>query len=138
MTPDRGSIPAPPPPKPPGARPSWAEDGDAPASQPRPRGHCFDTELDVSELDDRDRPGPTWTGRGRELSRSHLILRSRRMCYVGRQIIVAIHLIDDRPVPLMGRVYTCDYDGDGQYKIGIELLPIPERTEIRDWIMARG
>jgi hypothetical protein len=60
------------------------------------------------------------------------------MCYVGRQVLVAIHLIDDRPVPLMGRVFSCEYDGEGQYKISLELLPIPERIEIRDWIMARG
>ena len=129
---------APPPPRPPGQRPIWSEEAPANAAAKPRAGHAFDAELDVSELDDRERPGPTWTGRGRELGRSHLILRSRRMCYVGRHLVVAIHLIDDRPVPLMGRVYSCDYDGDGQYRIAIDLLPIPERTEIRDWIMARG
>lgn len=136
-----GSSQTPPPPRAPGDRMSWGEpeaQPGAPHLRPRSTGHRFDAELDMTELDDRDRPGPTWSGRGRELSRSHLVLRSRRMCYVGKQILVAIHLIDDRPVPLLGRVFSCEYDGDGQYKIGLDLHPIPERPEIRDWILARG
>lgn len=136
---------APPPPGPVTDRGPWEDDERAgkPASagsrgKVRPAGARFDAELDITELDDRERPGPTWTGKGRELSRSHLVLRSRRMSYVGRTMLVAIHLIDDRPVPLFGRVYQCEYDGDGQYKIGLDLLPVPERPETRDWIMSRG
>lgn len=130
---------APPPPRPAGG---WSDDEDersapVPKTRTRPAGSRFDADMEMTELDDRERPGPTWTGKGRELSRSHMVVRSRRMSYVGRQILVAIHLIDDRPVPLLGRVYVCEYDGDGQYKLGLDLLPIPERPEIRDWIMGR-
>jgi hypothetical protein len=94
--------------------------------------------MEMTELDDRERPGPTWNGNGAELSRSHVVVKSRRMCYSGRLLLLAVHLIDDRPVPLLGRVYSCEYDGDGQYRIGLDLLPIPERPEIRDWILSRG
>lgn len=132
---------APPPPRPASDRGPW--DDEAPAVKAtlrgkiRPPGARFDAELDLTELDDRERPGPTWSGKGRELSRSHLILRSRRMSYVGRQMLLAVHLIDDQPVPLFGRVFLCEYDGDGQYKIGLDLFPVPERPEIRDWVLAR-
>jgi hypothetical protein len=98
----------------------------------------FDAELDLTELDDRDRPGPTWTGRGRELSRSSLVLRTRRMCYANRRVLVAVHLIDDEPVPLMGRVVECEYDGDGMYRVELELMRVPERPEVAAWIAARA
>lgn len=134
----------PPPPRPISERVEWGGEPPERSATPaargkaRPRGARFDAEMDLTELDDRERPGPTWTGHGRELSRSHIVIRSRRMCYPGRLLLIAIHLIDDRPVPLVGRVYTCEYDGDGQYKIGLDLLPVPERPEIRDWILSRG
>lgn len=107
-------------------------------SAPRSVGYPFAADLDVCELDDRQRPGLTWSARGLELGRAHLIIRSRRMCYPGRLLLVAVHLIDDKPVPLFGRVQGCDYDGDGLYKVDLELLPVPNRHEIRDWLKARG
>jgi len=125
-------------PPPPGAGGSFFDDD--PDSPPpvkaakRPSGVRFDAELDLCELDDRDRPGPTWTGRGRELSRAFLTLRSRRMCYPGRLILAAIHLIDDKPVPLLGRVVSCEYDGDGMYRTELELVRLPERPEIAAWV----
>ncbi len=136
-----GRVSAPPPPRPISERGGWEEEergGPAPKGRVRPAGARFDADMEMTELDDRERPGPTWSGKGRELSRSHLVVRSRRMSYSGRLILVAVHLIDDRPVPLLGRVYACEYDGDGQYKIGLDLIQIPERPEIRDWIMSRG
>jgi len=134
---------APPPPRP---ATSFLDDDDPVAPPPsasrvnfkRPSGVRFDAELDLCELDDRDRPGPTWTARGRELSRSHLIVRTRRMCYAARRILVAVHLIDDLPVPLFGKVSNCDYDGDGLYKVELELLKVPDRPEIAAWIHARA
>jgi hypothetical protein len=103
-------------------------------------GMKFDAELDLCELDERDRPGPTWTGKGRELSRSGMVFRSRRMCYPGRRVLAAVHLIDDMPVPLFGRVASCDYDGDGLYRVELELQKAPERPEIAAWVVqkARG
>jgi hypothetical protein len=127
----------PPPPVAPKAATSFLEEESQPAPvRPARRtgGVRFDAELDMAELDDRDRPGPTWIGKGRELGRSHLIFRTRRMCYIGRRILVAVHLIDDEPVPLFGRVAACEYDGDGLHKVELELMRLPERPEIAPWI----
>ncbi len=104
----------------------------------KPTGLKFDAELDLCELDERDRPGPTWTGKGRELSRSHMAFRSKRMCYPGRRVLAAVHLIDDTPVPLFGKVLGCEYDGDGLYRVEIELQRAPERPEIAAWVTARS
>jgi hypothetical protein len=104
----------------------------------RPSGFRFDAELDLAEMDDRGRPGPVWTGKGKAISRSNLIFRSRRMCYIGRTILMAVHLIDDKPVALIGTVQACDYDGDGQYKVDIDLIPMPDDPEIARWLTARG
>jgi hypothetical protein len=97
----------------------------------------FDAELDLCELDDRERPGPTWAGKGKELSRSHLSIRTRRMCYPGKRVLAAVHLIDSEPVPLFGKVVACDYDTDGMYRVELELLKIPERAEIGAWVIDR-
>lgn len=106
--------------------------GEAPA-----RSYPFSAALDVTELDERFRPGPTWSARAAELSRSFLVFRSRRMCHLGRRLLVAVHLVDDRPVPLSGTVRQCEYDGDGLHRIRIDLLPVPEREAIRDWLDQR-
>lgn len=95
-------------------------------------------EMDACELDDRERPGPVWTARGLTLSRSNLVFRSRRMCYPGRRLLVAVHLIDDRPTPLFGCVHACEYDGEGLYRVDLDLLPVPDRQDVRDWVRARG
>lgn len=130
-----------PPPPPPGTASSFLDDEPAPTPRPiarKPTGLNFDAELDLCELDERDRPGPTWTGKGRELSRSHMAFRSKRMCYCGRRILAAVHLIDDKPVPLFGKVLACDYDGDGLYRVELELQRAPERPEITAWVLARS
>jgi hypothetical protein len=102
----------------------------------RPKAHRFDTDLDLCEIDDRDRPGPKWTGRAVEVSRSHLVFRTRRMCYAGRRVLAAVHLVDAEPMPLAGRVYACEYDGDGLYKVGIDLEPVPLGPAIRAWLVS--
>lgn len=94
----------------------------------------FRAELDIAEIDTRGRPGTTWTGRALELSRSNVAFRSRRMCYEGRELLVAVHLVDDRPVPLYGMVSKCEYDGDGLYRTSVNLLPLPETETLRAWI----
>lgn len=125
---------------PPTAASSFLDEEPLPRPAPikKPTSLKFDAELDLCELDDRDRPGPTWSGKGRELSRSNLVFRSRRMCHCGRRVLVAVHLIDDKPVPLFGRVLTCEYDGDGLYRVELELQKPPERAEVADWISKRG
>lgn len=59
---------------------------------------------------------------------------SRRMCYPGRHVIVAVHLIDATPVPLFGRVAVCEYESDGLCRVELELLEVPEERAVRDWL----
>ncbi|GEM_PF-1503445 len=96
-------------------------------------GHTFKADLDVAELDDRQRPGPAWAARAMTLSRSHLVLLSRRMSYIGRVLLVAVHMIDARPTPLMGRVVECEYHADGLYRIALELMPLPDAETLAAW-----
>lgn len=126
------------PPPPPRAAASFLDEEPAPKPPPPKKVGClkFDAELDLCELDDRERPGPTWSGKGRELSRSHVIFCSRRMCHHGRRILVAVHLIDDKPVPLFGRVASCDYDGDGLYRVELELQKAPDQTDVAGWVVS--
>lgn len=95
---------------------------------------AFRAELDMTEIDARGRPGVVWTGRACELSRSNLTFRSRRMCYEGRELLIAVHLVDDRPVPLYCMVGACDYDGDGLYRTTVNLLPMPDTEAIKTWV----
>jgi hypothetical protein len=135
------STPAPPPPTAPTDL-DWLGPDEPPKAKPsrsaKPAGRPFEADLDVCELDDRERPGHTWASRARSLSRSCLSFRSRRMCYTGRSLMVAVHLIDDEPVPLFGRVQACEYDGDGLYRVDLDLLPVPDSAPVKDWLAAHG
>lgn len=102
-----------------------------------PTFHQFDAELDVAELDDRLRPATTWSARATSVNRSSLTFRSRRMCYAKKLLMVAVHLIDDTPAILAGRVTACDYEGEGLYAVSMELMPRPTSEEIRQWIAQR-
>ncbi|MGH7245098.1 MAG: hypothetical protein ACREJD_16910 [Phycisphaerales bacterium] len=104
----------------------------------RPAGHRFAADVEVSEIDERMRPGPSWVARSLELSKSHLVMESRRMCYPGRVLALAVHLIDDRPVPLLGRVVSCNYSDDGLYRVDLDLLKIPENHSVYAWAIARS
>ncbi|MEZ6243455.1 MAG: hypothetical protein R3B57_10480 [Phycisphaerales bacterium] len=97
----------------------------------------FNTELDVCEIDDRGRPGTVWSARARELSRGELVFHSRRMCYVGRQKLVLIHLIDHTPVAVCGAVESSEYEGEGLYRVELRLKPVPHTRHILEWIEAR-
>ena len=61
-----------------------------------------------------------------ELSRSTLSFKSRRMCYEGRELVVAVHLVDDRPVALFGVVSKSEYEGEGLYRTTLSLQEMPE------------
>jgi hypothetical protein len=105
-----------------------------PKRRPHIRGHSFSADLDVAEIDEKAHPGPTWSARAATISRSHLVVLSRRMTYPSRYLLVAVHLVDDRPVPLLGKVTACDYDGEGLYHIVLELVPIPTKLAVEPWI----
>ncbi len=145
ITPDTGPAPAPQPtarpapkgdpeplPEPPQKTPEpIAEDLSGTAGAPT--FHEFDAELDVAELDERLRPVTTWSARSTSVNRSTLGFRSRRMCYPKKLLMIAVHLIDDKPTILAGRVTTCDYEGEGLYAIEVELMPKPVSDELRQW-----
>lgn len=115
-------------------------DPDAPMHSPEPvrtntrPAFPFKAEVDMAELDERGRPGPMWTGRAAELSRGHIVITSRRMCYEGREALIAVHLVDDRPVALFGRVGKSEYDGEGLYKTLLNLATLPETDAVQAWI----
>lgn len=112
----------------------FRDDDDLPPTPPKAKpAFAFRAELDLAELDGRGRPGPTWGGRAVEISRSHLVVRSRRMCYEGREVLIAVHLIDDKPTALFGVVSKSDYDGDGLYRTVFNLQRLPENDAVAAW-----
>lgn len=137
-------MPVPPPPMSPALFPSFVapleESGktrsarDRAAAAVRPNGYPFDAELDVAEVDERYKPGAAWLAKARTLSRSNLMFLSRRMCYVGRTLVVAVHRVDDKPLALIAKVVSCDYEVEGLYRVDTDLLPLVETPAISHWI----
>jgi hypothetical protein len=101
------------------------------------QGVRFTAEVDLCELDEHGRAGTIWPARSAMLSRSNLVLLSRRMSFVGRYLLVAVHLIDEEPTPLMGRIITCEYHAHGLYKICIELVKISAGDPAYRWAQQR-
>lgn len=100
-------------------------------------GHPFDAELEIGEVDDRGRPGGVWVARGREVSRERLVLMSRRMVRLGSLVIIAVHMIDDEPMPLFGKVVECEYEAEGLHRIIVEFRPTPWNEDLRQWMAER-
>lgn len=107
------------------------------ARKGRPPGHRFHAEVDLGELDDRGRPSLPCAAHTVELSTSHILLLSRRMTYVGRRIAIAVHLVDAVPTPLYGEVFSCEYEGDGKYRIDVDLKKMPDVPALREWFADR-
>jgi hypothetical protein len=126
-----------PPPKP-ALSSDWGFDDPEPAPAAAPRSarnsFPFKADLDLAEVDERGRPGAPWPGRACELSRSHIAFRSRRMCYEGRAVLVAVHLVDDRPVALFGVVARSEYDGEGLYRTTLDLAALPKSDGVTAWL----
>jgi hypothetical protein len=105
----------------------------------RPKCHAFTAELDLVELSDTGRQNAIWTARAIGLSKSNLVVRSRRMVYAHQALGALIHLVDSQPVVLFGRAISCDYAGDARYVIDIDLISIPNAGPIATWASdARG
>jgi hypothetical protein len=136
----------PPPPPPPGVRaeanstPVTAAHSGVTKSSPSSvgKGHPFDAEIEVGEIDERGRPGSAWAARGREVSRERLVLMSRRMVRLGCLVIVAVHMVDDEPMPLFGKVIECEYEAEGLHRIIVEFRPTPWDTDLRAWMAERA
>ena len=60
------------------------------------------------------------------------------MIHLGKQVAIAVHRIDDEPVPLIGRVGECEYHADGQHVIMLELLPITDPETMAQWTRDRA
>lgn len=105
---------------------------------PRPKGHPFTAEIDVSEIDERGRPTVPWSCRTIELSRSHLVFLSRRVTFAGRRMMIAVHLVDEAPMPLFGSVVSCTYATDGMHRIDLDLQPLPPGETVQTWAKARA
>ena len=113
---------------------------DAPSFSPdylkrsgRPKATTFTAELDLVELDVMGRSQAIWSARAAGLSRSSIIVLSRRMIYTHRTIGVLIHLVDSKPVVLFSRAVSCEYVGNGQHVVDLDLIPIPEIGPIALW-----
>lgn len=117
---------------------SFLTDDSGGSRKPSGTGHTFDAEIELAELDDRGRMAQTWTARARTISKSGLVFVSRRMCYPGRQVMVAVHLADDAPVPLFGVVGECDYEADGLYRCTLTLQEIPRTEAASSWMKSRA
>ncbi|MCC6283890.1 MAG: hypothetical protein IT439_01115 [Phycisphaerales bacterium] len=104
---------------------------------PRPKGHSFTAEIDVSEIDERGRVTMPWACRTVELSRSHLVILSRRVTFPGRRMLVAVHLVDEAPMPLFGSVVSCTYAADGMHRIDLDLQPLPPGDTVQTWAKSR-
>lgn len=104
----------------------------------REGGRPFSAELDVCDLDDRLRPGPKWTVRSRTISRGHIAVYSRRMCYHGARVAIAVHMVDSQPLVLIGVVSACEYESDGRYRIDIAFEEVADSNLIpmlRQWFV---
>lgn len=110
----------------------------AAAPPPFENGRLFRADADVSELDDKGRPGPAWTVTTTHLGRANLSISSRRLVYEGRVLVLAVHLLDATPTLLCGRVKSCAYSGDSSHLIVMDLLPAPADETITRWLMGRA
>lgn len=119
-------------------RSNWPTGSPIAALKSRPRGFEFRAEIDTSELNEKGFPGTAWACKSIMLSKSMLAFMSRRMIHVGKQVVIAIHRIDDEPVSLMGRVIECEYHADGQHVVLMELVPISEPEVLNQWTRERA
>jgi hypothetical protein len=101
--------------------------------------HAVNRACRVTELDQLGNPGASWECRIVDLSRSGLGLRSRRMAYQGRHILVEIPAATDRPAKvLFGVIRQSRYSEGEGYAIGVEFRAMPQSTVVRNWLSQRG
>jgi hypothetical protein len=111
----------------PGACRSYGADGRA----LRVRAH-------MSEVLAPGRPGPAWSVVTTAISGSVLTVESRRMCYPEREVIAALHVLDARPMPLVGTVASCEYTGDGMHKVVVTLAAYQSVPVLERWLEEMG
>jgi hypothetical protein len=100
---------------------------------PEVRGQRFEAGVTAAELNDSNQPGPKWSARSVRISSSHVVISSKRMSYTGRNIFLAIHKVDSRPMVLAGCVESCCYVANGFYCIVVGLRGIPDGEVADAW-----
>jgi hypothetical protein len=100
---------------------------------PHIAGQTFDASVTLSEWLDSGEPSACWPGRSVRISRSHLILVTKRMCYSNRTLLIAVHKIDSTPLVLAGLVELCDYVGNGLNAVALSLQTVPETPQVTKW-----
>lgn len=121
-----------------GLRTAWPAGSPLAALRTKPRGFEFRAEVDASELTDKGLPGQAWACRSVMLSKSAIAILSRRMIHVGKQVVLAIHRIDDEPVGLFGKIAECEYHADGLHVVLVELLPVTDHEMLGEWTRERA
>jgi hypothetical protein len=82
----------------------------------------FRAEVELAELDESGSPGPAWPGRIREVSRTHVAILTRRMCYCGRRLRVTVQATEGSAKVLAGEVESCEYKAAGMHRIVLSLV----------------
>ncbi len=82
-------------------------------------------------------PGPPAQAEGADLSRSGLGVRSRRMYYTDRVVLVRIPLRCGGAYFKCGVIRSSVYAGSGLYHVGIEFREMPPGDGLASWMRAR-
>ncbi len=100
---------------------------------PEIRGQSFDAGVTASELMEVNEPGPKWPARSVRISRSHIVISSKRMCHIERKLLLAVHKIDAHPLILEGSVESCSYVAGGLCCVVVRLKGIAESEVAETW-----
>lgn len=103
------------------------------------RGHArlpFGVRVAVHELDDVGVPGEATVCEGHDISRSGVGLRSRKMFYEGRKVILSLTIPSMQPKYMCGVVKYSRYTYRGLYHVGIQLCALPQTESVRAWMQS--
>jgi hypothetical protein len=118
------------------ARPGGKYSGDCRRAFPRQRMVRL---VEVTELDELGRPAASWTCASSDISRSGMGLRSKRMAFPGRGVLILLGAVgSESSKALYGVVAQSRYSPGEGYVIGVEFESMPDTAEIRAWRTLRG
>jgi hypothetical protein len=98
----------------------------------------FATKAWIHEVEPGCLPSEGQTADASDISRSGIGLRCRRMYYVGRLVIVMLHLPSGEVKFMSGLVRSSRYTYAGLYHVGIEFCPMPVGDHMNNWMRARA
>ncbi len=82
----------------------------------------FVVPVELCELDSFSAPERAWTATTVSLNRTHLVISSRRMTFIGREILASIKLASGAVAKLHGTVASCEYHARSMHRIVIALV----------------